>query len=943
MEASLHSLVVLVGAPLFVVFVAWAARTAWPHGRRWWLGRRRRRNSLEIITDYRLRAASKFGESLNTFVDVGTTQDETEVSAADISHRVTGGTVLAVIGPSGGGKSFLAQYLAVSHCDDGHLVAWLKASDYESGRFGDLFEGAMGPFSAEPWRTLIDAAAESGTPITVVIDGLNECPHPERADLLQQLTAFTLRHPANVLITSTTDDALGGALDAALLRIREPDEHARLKILSAHGAKHPGRVSEQFRTPYELAIAAECESDLDERASVTQLHDAYIRRFAPTEQLREGLRALASWLHSRFRTSLPLLDATSILNSPTLDLTPRQVDEVLKCPLLAIESHRVRFRHDLIGQFFAAEDVVRSSTTGQSLGRLLGLPAHRMLTETALGIEPDHNQVWEALKELASPELIFSALTTGYGPDVAEMAAQEIRDMMDRATASTGAAATITRTGGLFGRWVTGRRWTEWERALLAAAGRGLTRGLFVDQVCVLVDRTDDVCLAEAQRLRADGNRASVSLVVATTYALSADEPDGYGLAASYVVRAFEMARIMTRSTPDWRARGLAGRFVVDADARSWGRFYLALLSIDFRDVSDQALFASLLRRAWDAGGYHLQLKALSVAERFGGSHEPHGSEILDVIRELETDNWVLQGSLLEVLARFGEITNPTTAEELRDHIRTTILYPEDMDCCRMASGIVSSQFEDEALIGPYAAAIDGLTSQEKVRLFTMAVSGSDPTISASLDWTLSELTDLVPTGDAGLDAGAMSVFSAFLDRPAEDAIMPQEAVDAWLAAIGGWAKFESSLPPGAADLTSDQRNWRLVAELLLRYERDDAAVDQQEIWRTLLLDPQQAILTLASVRGATSSGPRGSVLGRFIEDYPEPLRRLFEWALENPPELSDDRFLLGTGTLDFVIGMLGAVGNESTAARLSALTDDPETGRAAVDAIRQIHRRVAP
>ena len=801
----------------------------------------------------------------------------------------------------------------------------------------------MGPYSAEPWRTLIDAAAETGAPITVVVDGLNECPNPERGDLLQQLTAFTLRHPTNVLITSTTDDVLGGALDAALLRIREPDEQTRLKILSAHGAKHPGRISEQFRTPYELAIAAECESDLDERASVTQLHDAYIRRFAPTEQLREGLRALASWLHARLRTSLPRLDATSILNSPTLDLTPRQVDEVLKCPLLAIESHRVRFRHDLIGQFFAAEEVVRSSTTGQSLGRLLGSPAHRMLTETALGIEPDHNRVWEALKELANPELIFSALTTGYGPDVAETAAQEIRDMMDRATASTGVAATVTRTGGLLGRWVTGRRWTEWERALLTAAGRGLTRGLFVDQVCALVDRTDDVSLAEAQRLSAGGDQSSVSRVVATTYALPAAEPDGYGLAASYVVRAFEMARMMTRSTPDWRPRGLAGRFVADADARSWGRFYLALLSIDFRDVSDQALFASLLRRAWDAGGYHLQLEALRVAEFFGGSDEPHGSEILTVIRELETDDRILQGSLLEVLARFGEITNPTTAEELRDHIRTTILYPEDMDFCWTASGIVSSQFEYEALIGPYAVAIDGLTSQERVRLFTMAARGSDPAISLSLHWTLSELTDLIPTGDAGLDDAAKSVFSAFLERPAENAVMPQGAVDAWLTAIRGWAKFESSLPPEAADLTPEQRSWRLVADLLLRYERDDAGVDQQETWRTLLLDPQQTILTLASVQGATTSGPRGSALGRLIEDYPEPLRDLFEWELENPSELPDDRFLLGIGALDFAIGMLGAVGNESTAARLSALTNDPEAGRAAVDAIRQIHRRVAP
>ena len=37
---------------------------------------------------------------------------------------------------------------------------------------------------------------------------------------------------------------------------------------------------------------------------------------------------------------------------------------------------------------------------------------------------------------------------------------------------------------------------------------------------------------------------------------------------------------------------------------------------------------------------------------------------------------------------------------------------------------------------------------------------------------------------------------------------------------------------------------------------------------------------------------------------------------------------------------MLGAVGDQSTVARLQMLTTDPEAGRAAVDAIRQINRR---
>ena len=69
------------------------------------------------------------------------------------------------------------------------------------------------------------------------------------------------------------------------------------------------------------------------------------------------------------------------------ELTPLQVDNVLDCHLLVIEHHRARFRHELVGQFFAAEDIVRSATSGQSLGWLLGAPANAALTETALGIE----------------------------------------------------------------------------------------------------------------------------------------------------------------------------------------------------------------------------------------------------------------------------------------------------------------------------------------------------------------------------------------------------------------------------------------------------------------------------------------------------------------------------------------------------------------------------
>ncbi len=709
---------------------------------------RRRSSSLESIADYRLEARHSLSEGLGTFVDVGATDNqEAQLSATDISDYLTGGRAITVVGPAGCGKSLLAKRLAVNRCDDGDLVVLMRAGDYSAGRFGDLLAQPMSRCSTEAWSDLVDAAKEFGVALTVVLDGLNECPHEERTELLEELRAFTLRYPATVLTTSTASADVPERFGAKTVRIREPDSRARQEILVAHGAKQPERIGEQFRTPYELSIAAQCESELDERASVTELHAAYIRHFADSEQLRTGLRTLATHLHSTLRTSLSLLEATSLLNHPDRGLTPSLVDKVLGCHLLIIEHHRARFRHELVGQFLAAEDLVRSASSDQSLGRLLTAPANTVLTETALTIEVDHHRRWEALRGLANPNLIFSALTGAYGVEVAEMASQAVRDILHSATATVGLeTVTLETADGFCGRWLTERRWTEWEGALLAAAGQGLTRGLFVDEVCELIDRTDEVCLAQARRLKGDGEHAPVSQVVGATYTPMVARLAGDGLATSYVVRAFETAPRTERLASGSRSEGLASRIAAGATVRSWGRFYLALLSVDSDDVSDRALFASLLQSAWNAGGYHLRLQALSAAEFFGESAEPHRTEILDVVRVLDPKHPFLQDSYVEVLTRFGEIEDSTEIEELRAQIRERITQPDDIDCCQMASSAVSMQFEDPTIFGPYFEAIDGLTRQEKVRLFTMACRASDPSNSMWLCWTLDQLA--VTTGE---------------------------------------------------------------------------------------------------------------------------------------------------------------------------------------------------
>lgn len=905
---------------------------------------RRRRSSHEMVTDYRLLlAGSSLAEGLSRFVDLGATDKQgAEYSAAEVCRRVSGGAVLALVGPSGGGKTFFAKHLAVNHCHDGRLVVWIRASAYE-GRFSDLLARAMAPFGVQRWSTLVAAAEESGTAITAVLDGLNECPPDVRSELLQQLRAFTLRHPASVLITSTSGDGLGTTAGPETLRVREPDDRSRQEMLHAYGAEHPERISDQFRSPHELAVAAECESELGSDASVIDLHDAYIRRSARSEQIRAGLRSLASRMHSELRTSLPQHQATLILSSPAQGLEPRQADNVLTCDLLAIDGHRVRFRHELIGQFLAAEDLVRTADSGESLGLSLTSPANAVLTDVALGIERDPRRVWDALRALARPDLLYCALDKRYGADVADTAAQEVRDMLQRANASTATAtATFDTGGGWFGRWVTERGWTEFERALLAAAGQSLNLGLFVDEVCELIDRTDEFCLAHAQSLSAEGDRTPVTRVFASTYIPPAAPSDGHGLAATYVVGAFEVAKTDRRSSSASRPAGLARRFATGAHARSWGRFYLAILALDPDDDLDQSLFPTLLRQAWDADGYHLRLEALLVAPYFHGSTEPHRSEILDGLRELETNHFQLRSSIVEALACFDEIKNPTTVEELKTYIRAIILNPDDIEHCQLADGIICSQFEDERIFGPFFTAIDELTRGEKVRLLMMAARGADPSNSMSLGWTLEQLVDLVPTGNATIDDEAKTLFADVLrNGPIEDALVVNDAARPCFTALRGWAKFSAVLPPAADDTTPQQWNWHLVAGLLLRYERNDSLVDPDETWSILLSDLPRTVNTLAALHEATMS-MRVPAFNHLINDYADPLRTLFQWALDNSSEIPPTRLHPWDGVERFAIRMLGEVGNESTAASLHAHTLDPDVADAAVKAIRQIRRRSA-
>lgn len=124
----------------------------------------------------------------------------------------------------------------------------------------------MAPFSKEPWDQLARSAKALGVQFTVLVDGLNECPADLLGELMQQLRALLLRYPADVLVTTKESQGVAGLSEAVTLVPTVPNALTRGKILALYEIKRPDRISVQFRTPYELSIAAKCESELSDQS-----------------------------------------------------------------------------------------------------------------------------------------------------------------------------------------------------------------------------------------------------------------------------------------------------------------------------------------------------------------------------------------------------------------------------------------------------------------------------------------------------------------------------------------------------------------------------------------------------------------------------------------------------------------------------------------------------
>lgn len=893
---------------------------------------RHRRTNREALADYRARFATSMASGLDACVSLHMEVDG-QITESRLEGLFLAGRAVTVTGPSGYGKSHMARHAAVAAAHAGQAPIWAHCGDYQRGRLDVLLSRAVAPFTTESAVALLHRAADAGTPVILVLDGINECPADLRGPLVDEVAALLLRFPIGLCVTSQDDVDLPRSTAVTRARLHLPDSEQRAAILRAHGAVEELPVDETFLTPYELAMAAACVPELPHLATRLDLIDAYVRQRAGTHAVRVALRHLAASMTSEARLSRTTAEAVVTIERAA----PATVDETLSSPLLDVQRGRVRFAHETLYEFLAAEALVHDATTGRELGERLATPPCCPLQTTALHLERDAVRRHDALLALDDAVLVADGLRGAFGPSVRAQLQVDVTAVLRTAADITGSAE-LQVTGEPFtSRWNGPRRWNPEERLLLNAAGIALWHGLFLDDVGRVLDATDRLFGSEIRRVQAGGAKRPISDAVSAGYVLVPASPD---LPASIIAAACHGEEV--RRFRPATERPLAAKMMPDPQTAGWGRLYMAAMILNPADPDDAALVPMMVARAWELGGYHVHLAAIEAAHRT--AHAVTGElrdQILDALREVNTDHIMLNTALIEALAAYDDIEPIATLADIGAHIAAVLQHEDIPDAWVAASGIVASQLDDERIVGPYTEAILDLPDAHRRRLYGMALRAPDSGFLS--DWMLREIAD----NAADLDERGIWVLREAAATVKLDTPFWQEAVRAHLHGLRGWATLYDQLPEQGTSATAEQNAWPYVDCLIFDLHRPttDAAATSAA-WAQLMAARVEAVDALyqLATAGETPADPaEGGTYAQLVGRYAGRVREVFEWAASHRGELAEFRRRIHGGDRDrFVIRELGRLGTPETADLLRRFTadEDEDVGRDVVMAIHAIERR---
>jgi hypothetical protein len=942
--------------------------------------------TLEEATDQRFSAASAALGAYRATVEASLRtglgpligrSDNADYGQGLIENALQRHNVL-LVGPSGSAKTFHLHHVALALCAAGaEFPVFVEARRYRGGDFWNVLRQGTAPFFAGDPRALLESARLCGVLPVLLIDALNECDTVHLPELLRGAQAFVVQFGARVVLTAQQKLELPGALKAVTRTLPLPDPGTKRLIYAYHAGVSPSAdldvFCQGFTNAYDLTIAGRSHKSGGAPDSRSALYDRYVRESLPKDA------AIASALLRRVAGQMAE-KISMICTRDEFERTAEQfisehkgslslLDDLAHCRLIRLGHGFMTFEHELLFDYFKAEDLRRRVKSNDELAQELARPRYGDLLEFVIPRLTERSDVARLLATSRDATLLSRVCEGKCGALASSVLLEQCEGLMDAATQDLSnvsmAIATVQDDKGrrhLADVAVRGNRdWAPYDALLCSVIALNQNHPRLRDRFLDLLDVTT-WSLRNAAQAAAELDRIKPARVWEETVRVYGGgiQHGVLRLPCTAILSGLRSALMYPRHYPS----GLPIRGdLLQRVAKGAGNdlALLALLHDHYREAFDSADIAAnlaLVRKGWDTAVYTLRLEALELLQSMSHAIRQTCPEQFPRVREMltafKTRNVLENTVWLETLAAYDGLEQEITAEAALAEMQALIAPnaeadPHVIEAAKLSSmtpvqfladraqGTLGRIFED-VFQGAYMEGYYLLSDDEKHQILCLA--GAAPT-GFLTDWILGEL--LRYDGP-----NALAVYQRC--AAGIDATNPfrQEAVACFTMGVEGCARWSDMPPKYSQGDNPEHRAWQLVGEILFWRARGARSAEGEqrieELWQhftgPVLLAAGDVLFQLRQSGWRLRDHDRPAT--DLVNAFPTAARYIIQACLKHPDSLPSI-FPAFPGShrdaIRFLITTLGELPDPSSIPILQELSDDPDFGADAVRAVEAIQR----
>jgi hypothetical protein len=834
----------------------------------------------------------------------------------------------------------------------GFVPVFARAADF-GGDINLLLDRAVSTVASLTFEQLVKFCAKRSRTPVIIIDAVNECASGLLTQLLAAVQKLRARFDFPIVLSNQLKLSLPTILGGPTVTISVLGTSEKRAIVEAHLGRAMGEDAgfslNILSSAQDAAVCAEVFAHYDLGISRFGFYGSYIRRRLPDVQNAAAQRALALLAYEMRQSFVFSVPEATVRRAIDRVVSSSEYSDgvrlaIERSGLLPSSQGRATFKHELLQDFFATEELLRITPLIRDLGHSLSRPINASLAEFAIGALASGVDVAAALSELRSKSLLSACLSGRCGPVAQQYVEGECAAALDRLRNRYCAISFDLKQDSDRALSVDAGRtkpFNPQDAPYLAVAMMIFPDGRLIGTVLDTIRHIDQHIEAERFRLRARYPEKKIAWraqIFTALYCMpSHPGPDEFRI-------ALQEARLggFWRDAKESYER--IASLLSEYPTLTPGQLYFLIEGFHAaytRDVQPPPFLYGLAERAWSCDIYHLQLATTHMLNLH--CHNLPESERQRYIALaqgwLDNSNPVMNGCVIDVLKVLGALDDQFTSEDAEAEFEEVLARPASQEANEEAFSIYCRMF-DHPYDSAYGEAFYNLSESKRKALLARAIQ-TDDTDSMFFSFLL---TDVVKQPTPEL-APALQRVASF---PNANTMSIQESVSTFVTSIASLAKIPAPLPVEESQPDALREGWRSMQNILYLLHtpgisRAEYAVRSDQYWKFLedehLIDyPMRIIRDRWRDQDETSA--------RFVEWSKEQLLRMSRNALENPQiprswfEKLHRESELFTEHILFALSILEMYGDSRDLPLIARLVDNLHFGVAALKAARGIESR---